>query len=72
MMKITTDRPEWDRVCLVCTKSTEGGGGFACMKIEGAEIYLCCPGCLARFDADRERWLSRREILGPNEVEPMI
>jgi hypothetical protein len=68
MNTITVDRPEWRNICLVCAKSTVGGRGFAAIRIAGAEIFLCCPGCVAQFDADRERFLARRECLEPTEL----
>jgi hypothetical protein len=68
MNPITVDRPSWRDVCIVCTKSTTGGRGFAAIRVAGAEIFLCCPGCTERFDAERDRYLARRESLEPNDL----
>lgn len=71
MKEITTDRPEWHEVCVVCTKSTSSGRGFAQLNFGEAEIFLCCPGCVAAFDAERERFFARRERLKPSDLGGM-
>ena len=40
--------------CVVCGKNVEHGGGFARINHKGTMVNLCCPGCVATFEADPE------------------
>ncbi|MGC1479108.1 MAG: hypothetical protein WA771_01280, partial [Chthoniobacterales bacterium] len=71
MKEITIDRPEWHEVCVVCAKPTSGSRGFAQLNFGEAEIFLCCPGCVAAFDAERDRYFARREMLKPSDLGGM-
>ena len=71
MKEITPDRPDWDEICLVCTKPTHGSRGFAQLNLDGTQIFICCPGCMTVFDEARDRYLARRETLKPTDLEGM-
>jgi len=42
----------WDRLCFVCSKSVDQGGGFAHIKARARMIALCCPLWMETFNRD--------------------
>ncbi|MGC1481283.1 MAG: hypothetical protein WA771_12305 [Chthoniobacterales bacterium] len=71
MKKITVDRPDWNEICVVCTKSTRSNRGFAELTVDGAQIFVCCPGCMIAYEDARDRYLARRETLNPSDLGGM-
>jgi hypothetical protein len=54
------DIRSWDRLCIVCGKSVDHGGGLAHIKAGAKMIALCCPLCIETFNKDPMHYLKLR------------
>ncbi len=51
-----------DKICLVCGKGVEHGGGFARLEVKGRMIALCCPLCFEVYQKTPERFLVKLRL----------
>ena len=57
----TEDISAWDKRCIVCGKSVEGGGGMCHIEVKGHMTSICCPSCLETFNKDPKTYVRRQE-----------
>lgn len=55
------DITNWDRVCIVCGKSVDEGGGMCHIKAGARMIALYCPLCIETFNKDPMHYLKLRQ-----------
>jgi hypothetical protein len=62
--------PVYDALCIVCLKTVRDGDALVHFPFENHFVTVCCPLCMAAFEADPKSYLGRK--IPPREDNPSM
>ena len=62
--------PVYDAQCIVCLKEVRDGDAICHFPLEKRWLTICCPLCMAAFEADPKSYLGRK--LPPRQDNPSM